>query len=58
MLRPFRLALALLLGLAAGVQADAIAPLPVQEVAPGIFVFQAPVALADPDNGGAPRRSR
>lgn len=32
---------------------DAIAPLPVQEVAPGLFVYQAPYELADARNQGA-----
>jgi quinoprotein relay system zinc metallohydrolase 2 len=49
-------AVALCLGwahVAAAQEAGSIAPLPVQEVAAGVFVFQAPVALADPANGGA-----
>ncbi len=32
---------------------DGIAPLPVQEVAPGLFVYQAPYELADAHNQGA-----
>lgn len=33
--------------------AEQIPPLPVEEIAPGIFVYQAPYALAAPRNGGA-----
>lgn len=42
---------AALIGLAGTVHAAE--PLPVQEVAPGIFVYQAPYQLAAPINGGA-----
>lgn len=38
---------------AGGQEAVLNEPLPVQEIASGVFVFQAPVALANPANGGA-----
>nr|WP_203236364.1 quinoprotein relay system zinc metallohydrolase 2 [Methylobacterium crusticola] len=41
-------------GEASGAAPDAaVAPLPVQEVAPGVFVYAAPYALAGRDNAGA-----
>jgi len=47
-------ALALLTLLLAGpAQAQAPPPLPMREVAPGVLVFEAPYALARPDNDGA-----
>ncbi|WP_298959121.1 quinoprotein relay system zinc metallohydrolase 2 [uncultured Methylobacterium sp.] len=54
MRRPTRRAvLAALLASASARADDAPAPLPVQEVAPGVFVYAAPYALAARDNAGA-----
>jgi quinoprotein relay system zinc metallohydrolase 2 len=52
---PRRLALALALcsGLSGRAAAQSPEPLPVQEVAPGVFVYAAPIALAAADNRGA-----
>jgi quinoprotein relay system zinc metallohydrolase 2 len=41
------------LAIAAPAPASEPTPLPVREIAPGVFVHEAPVALADPDNLGA-----
>lgn len=46
-------AMAFGLGILCGAASAEDAPLPVQEVAPGLFVFQAPYQLAAPINGGA-----
>ncbi|RVU21622.1 quinoprotein relay system zinc metallohydrolase 2 [Methylobacterium oryzihabitans] len=54
MRRPTRRAVLAALLLSASARAeDAPAPLPVQEVAPGVFVYAAPYALAARDNAGA-----
>lgn len=51
--RRVALALALSIGLGGRAAAQASDPLPVQEVAPGVFVYAAPIALASPENRGA-----
>ncbi len=50
---PLSLALLVCAGLAGGAPAEAASALPVQEVAPGVFVYAAPIALATAENRGA-----
>ncbi|KAA2237598.1 quinoprotein relay system zinc metallohydrolase 2 [Salinarimonas soli] len=51
--RRLALVLGVCTGLAGRAAAQAPEPLPMQEVAPGVFVYAAPIALAAPDNHGA-----
>jgi quinoprotein relay system zinc metallohydrolase 2 len=54
MSRPLGAALGLALGAAAAAAAPpGASPLPTREIAPGVFVYEAPVALASADNAGA-----
>lgn len=46
-------AFGLALDLSAPARAASGSPLPVQEIAPGVFVYEAPVSLARPENEGA-----
>jgi quinoprotein relay system zinc metallohydrolase 2 len=51
--RSFLAALMLVLVATSGWSADAPTPLPVREIADGVFVYEAPYALASPRNSGA-----
>src|SRR3954452_10366394 len=51
--RSFSAALMLVLAPGSGWSADALTPLPVREIADGVFVYEAPYAFAGPRNSGA-----
>jgi quinoprotein relay system zinc metallohydrolase 2 len=51
--RSFSAALMLVLAPGSGWSADALTPLPVREIADGVFVYEAPYTLASPRNSGA-----